>query len=1515
MTGNLKKAKETGEIVTQEASVLDVSGNELWYHSTIVPVYNDKNELDYLLVISIEITARKQAEAQLLRRTQEANTLRQAAASLASSLDLAQVLDNILSQLAQVVAYDSATVFLTDEGQLRVVAGRGLPHLREVLGQVFPTDNELFLETQKTGRPLVIPDAQQDPRFDRWGGADYIHGWMGLPLIVGGEMIGRLTIDSRTVGAYDETQAELALAFANQAAIALHNARLYEQAQKEIDERQRVAARLLQANERLALAQRSAGAGLWSWDLATGVLDWSPELFSLFGIDPATPPTFEVWRAVIHPEDRESAEKQVDDALRERLPLQNEYRIVLPSGEVRWIYALGNIVHSDQNEPQRMSGICLDITVRKRFEEALQKSEEKYRTVAEFTYDWETWRGPSGDYLYISPSCERISGHTAEEFLADSQLVTEIAHPEDRQAVLEHLELTNSQDSEPALQLEFRILTPQGETRWINHVCATVHGENGQWLGRRGSNRDITERKQAEARRQKLQQNLGALWSLAKNQDEDLKVLTNYVLEEIKAITESEYAFYGFINEAETEMRIFSWSKEAMEACRIDDKTIVYPIGEAGIWGEAVRKRENVVVNNYAVDFAGKRGLPAGHIPLTRLAAVPIFDGGRIVAVGVVANKPSDYSAEDLQQLEAFLSNAQLITKRKRAEDAMRQSEEKYRKLFSEMSSGCSLQEIICDQQGQPVDYVTLDVNTAFESLLDVPREAVIGGKASSVLPPEELQHWLGVFGPVALTGQSTRYEMYSPLNQKYFEGVVYSPEHGKFAVVFADVTARKQTEQALRESEEKYRSLYREAALGIFHSSFAGKFLDLNPALARMLGYASPEEVLASVDNIAEQIYAEPPKRDAFVQQMLASGEVIHVENLYRRKDGSVWNSLLHLRLVSDAQGQPSHLEGFVEDITERKQAEQALRESEERYRRLTGAITDYIYTVQVKDGQALETRHGPGCVAVTGYTPEEFAADPYLWYRMIWPEDRDLLQDDVQELLAGREVFREHRITRKDGQLRWIRDTLSPHFNERRELVSYDGLVQDITARKQAEELRRKSEEKFSIAFQISPDAITIVSMEDGKYLDVNQAFFNVTGFQPEEVIGHTSTEIGVWIEADDRRRYIEALNKNDSLRNFETRYRMRNGEIRLFSVSSETIELEGKKCSLNYITDITEQKRAEEALRLSEANLNKAQHFAHLGSWIWHIQTDHLEWSDEMYNIFEVDKATFSGSLPEVIAQAIHPDDRAKVEASNSSVINQGKPIPLDYRILRSDGSIRTVWAEAGELGRDEAGRPSLLSGIVQDITERKQMEEDLRASLAEKETLLREVHHRVKNNLQVISSLLSMQADSSQNELVTKALDESKNRVRSMALIHEKLYRSKNLEYIQAEEYISELLDNLRSSFAGQTRNVSFDVQVASLNFNIDKAIPCGMIISELISNALKYAFPDGAGGLVKVYLEIVAGKARLTLSDNGVGLPDKIDILHPETLGLELVSILAHQLKASLEVIRQPGTTYLITFEP
>jgi PAS domain S-box-containing protein len=252
------------------------------------------------------------------------------------------------------------------------------------------------------------------------------------------------------------------------------------------------------ANDRLDLAQRAAGAGVWDWNVTTNRIEWSSELFDLFGLDPQkTAASFEAWNTIIHPEDKEIANIRIDQALKEHTGLNSEYRIVLPNGQIRWISALGQGIYDDQARPVRMIGICIDITKRKNVEEELCKSEVKYRTVADYTYDWELWQDPAGRWLYCSPSCERITGYSADEFLADPNLLRSIVYPDDLE-IYDHHFYEGKCEEPYEHEVEFRIVHADGSVRWISHTCQSVFDDAGKYLGARGSNRDVTERKRME---------------------------------------------------------------------------------------------------------------------------------------------------------------------------------------------------------------------------------------------------------------------------------------------------------------------------------------------------------------------------------------------------------------------------------------------------------------------------------------------------------------------------------------------------------------------------------------------------------------------------------------------------------------------------------------------------------------------------------------------------------------------------------------------------------------------------------------------------------------------------------------------------------------------------------------------------------------------------------------------------------------------------------------------------------
>lgn len=342
-----------------------------------------------------------------------------------------------------------------------------------------------------------------------------------------------------------------------------------------------------------------------------------------------------------------------------------------------------------------------------------------------------------------------------------------------------------------------------------------------------------------------------------------------------------------------------------------------------------------------------------------------------------------------------------------------------------------------------------------------------------------------------------------------------------------------------------------------------------------------------------------------------------------------------------------------------------------------------------------------------------------------------------------------------------------------------------------------------------------------------------------------------------------------------------------------------------------EISERIKKEEELKQIRKNLEEAQRIAHIGSWKYDITEGKLYNSDELYRILGIEEKPQFFNFNEGM-EFVHEEDRKKTTDKIAQALKNRIPYENEDRIVRPDGEIRFV-KTVGEPIFNENGIFTGMHGTMQDITEVKRINEELVKSLNEKELILKEIHHRVKNNLQVVSSLLRLQSESIKDESAIGYLKMSEQRVKSMALIHQQLYRTKDLSRIDFREYLEDLCNYLFFAYDISFSRIELKIDVDNIFFGIDTALPCGLIVNELVTNSLKHAFPDYSVGSIALSLnKEVSGKYCLKIKDDGKGA-EKIEFEKTTTLGMELVKTLTEQLEGEIKVNCDNGTEITISF--
>jgi PAS domain S-box-containing protein len=796
-----------------------------------------------------------------------------------------------------------------------------------------------------------------------------------------------------------------------------------------------------------------------------------------------------------------------------------------------------------------------------------------------------------------------------------------------------------------------------------------------------------------------------------------------------------------------------------------------------------------------------------------------------------------------------------------------------------------------------------LEINESGASRFGRSRADLIGTRVYERLPPDIARTWKEKSDRVFQTGQPEHFEdtrddrsyvhHIFPIHDA--EGILID----RVAIFATDITEQKKTGQRLSISESLYRTVFEATGAPSAILDDKGIILRANCEVEAFFGY-SPAELEGKVHWSRfvppDEIPRLTEKWRLLHEDPGSSSQ--HYEARLVDRWGRIKYGILLVRLIPHTR----NCIVSITDITERRRADEAIAASEERFRGLFDHMTSGVAVYQAIEGgnDFIFQDFNQAAELIEGVTRKE------------------LLGRRVTEIFPGIRQFGLLEVMRKvweTGSHEYLPVSLYKDENTGgswRENWVYKlptgeivAVYNEISDRIRAEEALKSSEAYLKIIFDSVQTGLLLIDPETHTIHDANTAAVRMFGAEKERIVGSVCHKVICPAEEG----ACPLTDKGQRVDKSE----------RIFIAADETrvpvlktvvpVTISGREFLLENFVDISERKLAEQALRESEEMFRNPIERSPVGVFL--MQDGIVLYVNS--KLAEMAGYTREELLDHPFDLTILPDDVPGVREEIDRLLRGDvSAAHIEYRSVRKNGTI----------GQSEAygscmllhGRPAIYGTII-DITERKRMADQIQRSLREKEVLLREIHHRVKNNMQVISSLLSVQAQNIKDDTIRGLFKESQNRIRSIALVHELLYRSDNLDQIDYGAYLKKMFIPLFESYSIDQRMVSIAIEARNVMITIEKAVPCSLIVNELISNSLKHAFPGDRKGAITIRfgLDPVKGEYALDYCDDGVGLPPGLDVRTQGTLGIRLIDGLTKQLGGTLEVLSGEGTRFRILF--
>jgi PAS domain S-box-containing protein len=716
-----------------------------------------------------------------------------------------------------------------------------------------------------------------------------------------------------------------------------------------------------------------------------------------------------------------------------------------------------------------------------------------------------------------------------------------------------------------------------------------------------------------------------------------------------------------------------------------------------------------------------------------------------------------------------------------------------------------------------------------------------------------------------------------------------------------------------LDDGERRLRLALETAALGVWEWSIVTGKITGSPHCAQLFGLNSGK-FPRTYGRLLAKVHADDRlDLEKAIAQGQATGDAWDKDYRVLHPDGSVhW---LHStgRFFLDEAGQAIEMIAIT----------RAIAPGDEKSQRMSIALTHAIEGISFLDKEGRYREVNQAYANIVGYCTEEMIGMD--WRHTVHQDDRSRMEAVYGQMLQEGKASAQAKGLRKDGTIFYKETTLVRAGNGR--AIGHYCFIKDISTAKRLEEERSQAKKTLQAAndrlqYLLSASPVVIFTSplanpgQQTSYVSDNVE--NVLGYSSQEFLSTPR----FWfdrVHPDDRPRVIEgggdAIARGDTHYTYEYRFLHGDGTYHWLHEETRLLQDENGQAieMIGCFLDVSDRVRAESSLRSTSERLQYILSATPAVIFTCKVEGDYgtTYISDNIEEVLGYQPSQFIEDTSFWLS-IVHPEDRQRIFSENTTIFETGHLVQ-QFRYRHANGDYIWVYEQL-RLVCDDKGEPIEIVGYLIDISDRVQMETQLQSSLEEKERLLREVHHRVKNNLHVVTNLLDLQSDYIEDGKSLNLFADNQNRIQSMALIHEQLYQSIDSRQLDMKKYLDRLAGSLFYSYQESQPNLQIAVETEPLHLNLETAVPCGLLINEFVTNCLRHAFKDDRPSRITIRLVRASGEQlQLSVADNGVGFPGELDWQKSPTFGMRLVRILSKQLKAKITLDNRVGTVFTVIF--